>query len=93
MTLKKFVLVNKSDHKIIYGGQIFEDDSDVNPNIPTGLLGGFGQIDWYWVEITNTDPANITNGHFNKVTRTPPGGETIDASTPNVLVAEEGVWS
>jgi hypothetical protein len=86
--MKKFILVNKADHKVIYSGQIFETESDS----PVGLLGGFGQRDWYWVDITNTNPSNIENGRFIKTIRIPPEGEIIDPNAENVVVSQEGTW-
>lgn len=89
MAVKKFILVDKTTHKVIYGGQVFETEAVT----PVGLLGGWGQKDWYWVDVTNSDAGNFTNGKFNKTTRTPADGESIDVNKENVVVASEGTWA
>jgi len=93
MAIKRYVLVDKITHNIIYNGQIFEID-DTLQDSPEGLLGGTGQKDWYWSEVTNFDSSyfDADNVRFIKVTRTPPDGENINAEDLNVVVTN-GTWS
>jgi len=84
---KDFVLVDKVTHKKVYSGQIFHAENDN----PLYMLGGDGQIMWYWCDVTGNP--NISEGQLKTVeTRTPPGGETIDAQASNVIVSG-GTWA
>lgn len=92
MAIKKYVLVKKSDHKVVYTGQVFTIDTEVQ-ELPAGLLGGRGQIDWYWNEVTDLAAGNFDDqGKLNKTTRMPAGGESIDAEGVNVVVPG-GTWA
>lgn len=90
MATKTYVLVDKATDKAIYGGQHFTFD-DADRSSPVGLLGGPGQQDWYWCEITDKSQAirdAIAEG--TKSMRTPPGGERIPAFSVDADGTETG---
>lgn len=85
--MKKFLLIDKQTYKVTYksliGPQIFETENDT----PEGLLGGEGQIKWYWLDVTNLTEEQLSN-IMNK-THIP--NETIPENLVN-FVTIGGSW-
>ncbi len=80
--MNKFMLVNKTTGKPIYGGQIFETENES----PIGLLGGTGQRSWYWVDVTGKTDAQIAAKIAKKFTPTKKPKDTDE----NAVVTDAG---
>jgi len=76
MAIKRCILVDRTNKQPIYSAQIFEYDDSIQSS-PAGLLGGPGQHDWFWVDVTGKTDAEakalIGKSHTLK------GGETLPA--------------
>ena len=83
----KFILVDKTTNKPIYSSPMAGPQVFVASN-PTGMLGGDGQIKWYWVDVSSMSDADI-KAVWNQTYD--PAGE-IDPNKPNVIDSG-GSWS
>ena len=84
--MNKFMLVDKATGKPVYGGQIFETDK----SSPVGLLGGTGQVSWYWVDVTGKSAAQIASKIAKKFTPT----KAPKAADENAVVTDaSGSWA